>query len=153
MPMIILERILPLAKPIRDNLIEVFHGPRGKDEAKAAPGNRNCVARLYLDKRRQSERPPRWFRLKNFSLHLNQAERIGLDTKTYSVEYDTIQKDCLLPKDKAGQIFLSAAILLEYAHWQAALQHKGPLSRDARRQSAPQANGKLHASKQASAER
>ncbi|ERF68643.1 hypothetical protein EPUS_09136 [Endocarpon pusillum Z07020] len=86
MPIMILERILPLSKPIRDNLIEVFHGPRGKDEAKAAPGNRNCVARLYLGKRRQSERPPSWFRLKNFSLHLNQAEMIGLDIKTYATE-------------------------------------------------------------------
>ncbi len=86
MPVMILERILPLTKPIRDTIIDVFHGPKGKEEAKASPGNRNCIARLLLGRRRRSDRPPAFFRLKNFSLHLDQAEKIGLDIDTYAVE-------------------------------------------------------------------
>jgi Zinc finger protein len=86
MPVLVLERILPLTKPIREDIIDVFCAPSGRAEAKASPGNKNCIVRLYLGQRRRSQRPPAFFRLKNFSLHLDQAEKVGLDINIYATE-------------------------------------------------------------------
>jgi Zinc finger protein len=86
MPILVLERILPLVKSIREDLIDIFSAPKGREEAKMSPGNRDYIARLLLGRRRRSTRYPMFFRPKNFSLHLDQAERIGLDVETYAAE-------------------------------------------------------------------
>ncbi len=86
MPILVLERILPLTKSVREDLIDVFSSPCGREKAKSSPGNRICLARLLLGRRRRSTRPPKYFSLKNFSLHLDQAMRISLDIENYAAE-------------------------------------------------------------------
>lgn len=79
-PVLCLERIFPLPKPIREDLIDLFCPEQGRAEAKKAVGNKDCIIRLYLGRRRRNtSRPVKFFSLRNFSLHLDMAEQIQLD--------------------------------------------------------------------------
>ena len=78
--LLIAERILPLPKPIRDSLIDLYCPNGGKENARKSPGNKAYLARVYLGKRRDHDRPPsQFFSLKNFQLHLDQMEEVGLN--------------------------------------------------------------------------
>lgn len=78
------ERINPLPKSIREGLIDVFCPEGLRATAKTEPANRDCIARLYLGKRRSAGRRIGLFGLRNFPLHLDQAEKIGLETHEYA---------------------------------------------------------------------
>ncbi|MCJ1363897.1 hypothetical protein MMC16_003006 [Acarospora aff. strigata] len=79
-PVLCLERIFPLPKPIREDLIDLFCPEAGRAGAKKAAGNKDCIIRLYLGRRRRNtSRPVEFFSLRNFSLHLDMAEQIRLD--------------------------------------------------------------------------
>ncbi|TKA64356.1 hypothetical protein B0A49_07384 [Cryomyces minteri] len=78
------EQIPPLPQDLREALIEEYCAPALIEDAKNTPGNRDCLARLYLGKRRRSERPTRFFSLRNFNLHSDQMEALGLDVAGYA---------------------------------------------------------------------
>ncbi|MCJ1475007.1 hypothetical protein MMC13_003667 [Lambiella insularis] len=86
---IVSERILPLSKAIRDALVEQYVPPnlaKDKEHIKAPPANRDCLARVYLGKRRRQDRqrPPPFFSLRNFNLHIDQMEELGLDVTAFT---------------------------------------------------------------------
>ena len=54
MPIICSERVMPLPKQIREDLIDIFGPEEGRPGAKLAAGNKDCVARLYLGRRRRN---------------------------------------------------------------------------------------------------
>jgi len=70
------ERILPLPKVIRNTLIDEFCPDHLKEKARTEPSNKDCLARVYLGKRKNKDRikPPMFFSLRNFNLHLDQLE-------------------------------------------------------------------------------
>lgn len=73
------ERILPLPKQTRDNLINAFCPENIKDAARAAPANKDCLARVYLGKREEKRiKPLSVFSLRNFNLNLDRIERVGM---------------------------------------------------------------------------
>ena len=80
------ERILPLPPSIRRALIELYCKPAIQQSALDSTGNKNCLVRLYLGRRRQSTRPGMFFTLKNFKLHLDQMEQLNLDTESFAKE-------------------------------------------------------------------
>ena len=72
------ERILPLAKPIRESLIDQYCPKHLVDEIKNSKSNKDCLVRLYLGKRRRPQ-PSKFFTLRNFCLYLDQMEELELD--------------------------------------------------------------------------
>ncbi|PSN66029.1 hypothetical protein BS50DRAFT_469831, partial [Corynespora cassiicola Philippines] len=74
------ERVLPLAKPIRESLINQYCKPQLVQKIKQSEPDNDCLVRVYLGKRRRSERPTMFFSLRNYNLHLDQMEELGLDT-------------------------------------------------------------------------
>jgi len=86
-PIICAERITPLPKSVREDLIDVFCPEEGRSGAKLAVGNKDCIVRLYLGRRSNNNgRPQRFFSLRNFSLHLDMATEIGLEAILYAAE-------------------------------------------------------------------
>lgn len=75
---IIMERIMPLQEKIRRSFIAHYCIEAGKERARQSEGNKACLARVYLGKRRRDARPKKWFSLQNFPLHLDQMEECGL---------------------------------------------------------------------------
>lgn len=85
---LISERILPVPRRLRDALINLYcpHGLR--DIAKRQGGNRDCLIRLYLGKRRdrmpERQKPLSMFSLRNFNLCLDQMQNLQLDVEYYA---------------------------------------------------------------------
>lgn len=67
------ERIPPLARPMRETLIDKYCHPAGVAAAKASRANTHCLARLYLGRKRFKKSPSLFFSLRNYPLHLDQA--------------------------------------------------------------------------------
>ncbi|KAI9733648.1 MAG: hypothetical protein M1834_003250 [Cirrosporium novae-zelandiae] len=79
------ERILPLPEATRKLLIEKYCPEKIKEEALASIANRDCLVRIYLGRtRRQYERPPRFFTLRNFILNLDQIQELELDAQDFA---------------------------------------------------------------------
>ena len=72
------ERILPLPEAIRNMLIDEFCPDHLKEKARTEPSNKDCLARVYLGKRKDKDRikPLMFFSLRNFNLHLDQLEEV-----------------------------------------------------------------------------
>ncbi|MCJ1399771.1 hypothetical protein MMC11_002974 [Xylographa trunciseda] len=69
----------------REQLIDTFCPAHGIPGAKSSAGNADCIARLYLGRRRQPRgRPQQFFSLRNFSLHLDMVDDLGLDVEAYA---------------------------------------------------------------------
>ncbi|MCJ1439521.1 hypothetical protein MMC27_008915 [Xylographa pallens] len=86
---IVSEHILPLPKAIRDALVDKYvpiNLAKDKEHIKALPANKDCLARVYLGKRRRQDRlrPPPFFSLRNFNLHIDQMEELGLDVPAFT---------------------------------------------------------------------
>ncbi|OHE93202.1 hypothetical protein CORC01_11519 [Colletotrichum orchidophilum] len=75
---LVAERILPLAEPVRKLLIEKFCAPRIRAKAHADPANKDCLIRPYLGSL-EGRTSTLFFSLRNFKLHLNQIDELGLD--------------------------------------------------------------------------
>lgn len=74
------ERIFPLAKPIRESLIDHFWPENLRDSAKVYEANKDCLVRpLFGRKRRGGHSMLKAFSLRNYQLHLDQYEEIGLE--------------------------------------------------------------------------
>jgi hypothetical protein len=78
------ERVFPLSQPLRDALIDRYAPDQAKiTELKADPANKDCLARIYLGKGRET-RNDYSFQVRNFNLHLDQMEDLGMNFKEYS---------------------------------------------------------------------
>jgi hypothetical protein len=82
------ERIQPLSRSARETLIHHFCPVQLRDIIKADRDNEDCIARVYLGRRRfNAERARRklFFSLRNYPLHLDQMEELGdIDTLAYA---------------------------------------------------------------------
>lgn len=77
-----IERIFPLPKPTRDSLVDLYCPEIGREAAKIHAANKDCLLRPLLGRKRQSAQSRlSIFSLRNFKLHLDQIEEIGLDAQ------------------------------------------------------------------------
>ncbi|RVX73700.1 hypothetical protein B0A52_02590 [Exophiala mesophila] len=80
-----MERIFPLPEVIRNKLIDVFCqlDPASREQAKKIASNKNCLIRPYLGRARitSGQSRLRAFSLRNYKLHLDQIQYIGLDVE------------------------------------------------------------------------
>ncbi|CAH0017977.1 unnamed protein product [Clonostachys rhizophaga] len=85
-PIICLERIMPLPKLIRDNLIKLYFKPENRRKALADKANNNCLCRPYLGKRSSEIAPDKRKKelqtLQNFPLYLDQLEELEMEPLT-----------------------------------------------------------------------
>ncbi|RMZ86874.1 hypothetical protein DV736_g5901, partial [Chaetothyriales sp. CBS 134916] len=77
------ERIYPVPQIIRESLINVYCPDAVKNAAGASKANKDCLVRLYLGKDTDG-RQSRFFTLRNFRLHKNQMEKLGLNLKLFA---------------------------------------------------------------------
>ncbi|KAJ5919135.1 zinc finger protein-domain-containing protein [Penicillium verhagenii] len=77
-PVLISQRILPLPKVAREALVAKYCPESSQALVKANPTNRDCLARVYLGRRRITTAPSANFTLRNFNLHLDQMVELGL---------------------------------------------------------------------------
>jgi hypothetical protein len=82
---LISERILPLPKMTREAFIDAFCPAHLRPNVRSNPVNRDCLARVYLGRRRRPGQPlsPN-FTLRNFNLHLDQMLELGLPVYDYA---------------------------------------------------------------------
>lgn len=79
------ERIIPLPSIVRQVLIDEYCPEGLKNEARVKSSNRDCLARIYLGRRRPKDQPlPPNFTLRNFNLHLDQMQDLGLDVAYFA---------------------------------------------------------------------
>lgn len=82
---LISERILPLSKPIRNALIDLYCPPTFKEAAMTNDTNRDCLVRTYLGRRRAHNAPlPPNFSLRNYNLCLDQMVSLNLPVREYA---------------------------------------------------------------------
>ncbi|CAI6097593.1 unnamed protein product [Clonostachys chloroleuca] len=85
-PIICLERIMPLPKLIRDNLIKLYFKPENRRKALADKANNNCLCRPYLGRRSSEIAPEKRENelqtLRNFPLYLDQLEELEMEPLT-----------------------------------------------------------------------
>ena len=84
---LITERIPPLPKIIRHTLIDQYCPEALRESAKASPLNNDCLARIYLSRRRTPNAlPTPNFSLRNFNFCLDQMLQLGLPVQDYARE-------------------------------------------------------------------
>jgi hypothetical protein len=74
------ERIPAVPHEIRDLLISRYCRPNGQAAIRASQENKDCLIRVYTGKRRLSDRLGPFFNLRNYGLHIDQMDELGLDT-------------------------------------------------------------------------
>ncbi|KAI9761003.1 MAG: hypothetical protein M1840_002157 [Geoglossum simile] len=82
-----MERIFPLPETVRHTLIEVFSQPSNITQAKSDSANKDCLVRPLLGRKRFGASRPGgsiFFSLRNFKLHLDQIQDLGLDAEEYA---------------------------------------------------------------------
>ncbi|KAL9086079.1 MAG: hypothetical protein Q9165_007291 [Trypethelium subeluteriae] len=79
-------RIPPLPAPARERIIDRFCPSELSAKIKANLGDKDCLVRPYLGRRRVGQRTSRFqaFTLRNFPLHVDQMEELEMDTFQYS---------------------------------------------------------------------
>lgn len=78
------ERILPLQKPARENLIDLYCPEAAKEAVKNNRQDEDCLVRPYLGRRKFNTAPSRFFTLRNKPLCINQMESIDLPVREYA---------------------------------------------------------------------
>ncbi|KAJ6010395.1 zinc finger protein-domain-containing protein [Penicillium sp. IBT 35674x] len=68
----------PLPKLARNILIKTYCPDISRKRVAAHPTNRDCLARVYLGRRRTTTAPSANFTLRNFNLHLDQMIELGI---------------------------------------------------------------------------
>lgn len=82
---LITERILPLPKLARQALIDAYCPEPSRLAVMSQDTNRDCLARIYLGRRRgANDPPPRNFTLRNFNLCLDQMIELDLPIQYYA---------------------------------------------------------------------
>ncbi|KAH6881782.1 zinc finger protein-domain-containing protein [Alternaria rosae] len=97
------ERIWPLPFPVREAIVDALC-PKAIQDNKSdflkRPENKDCLVRLYMGRRNDSRKmEARNVRLRNFPLHVDEMERLGLDTRSFAI---TIAKSLAILHWKAG---------------------------------------------------
>ena len=79
-------RIPPLSALVRERIIDRYCPPELSAKIKANLGDEDCLVRPYLGRRRVGQRTSRFraFTLRNFPLHIDQMEELGMDTVQYT---------------------------------------------------------------------
>ncbi|KAK1446673.1 hypothetical protein CCUS01_12200 [Colletotrichum cuscutae] len=83
MAVLVSERIPALPMEVRRALIEVFCPEEQRVAARVIQRNNNCLARLYLGRRRQNTRVEGGFELRNFEMTLDKMEILNIDPLQY----------------------------------------------------------------------
>ncbi|KAL5119173.1 hypothetical protein ACEQ8H_002881 [Pleosporales sp. CAS-2024a] len=83
------ERIFPLPQPVREAIVDALC-PKEivaiRDEFLNQAENKDCLVRLYLGRRHDNRTSkPQNIKMRNFPLHVNEMERIGLETKNFAL--------------------------------------------------------------------
>jgi hypothetical protein len=79
------ERILPLPRVARQALIDTYCPAQLRAVISSHPTNRDCLARVYLGRRRPiNHPPPANFSLRNFNLCLDQMVELNLPVRHYA---------------------------------------------------------------------
>ena len=81
------ERIPPFPQEVRDRLIDLYCPPASIAIIKANDADRDCLVRPYLGRRKiqnEARRGRNFFSLRNYPLHLNQAEDLELPILRYA---------------------------------------------------------------------
>lgn len=81
------ERIPPLPQEVRNRLIDRYCPPASIATIKANDADRDCLVRPYLGRRKiqnEARRGRNFFSLRNYPLHLNQAEDLELPILNYA---------------------------------------------------------------------
>jgi hypothetical protein len=90
---LISDRIPPFSQETRETLIDRYCPAQTRQSAKLHEANSDCLVRAYLGRRRRIERQSRFhaFSLRNYPLHVDQMEDLGLDRDSYAkVMADTL---------------------------------------------------------------
>ena len=80
--LLVTEYITPLPAPIRLALIAQYCPPEMQESQLQSPGNRDCLARIYLGAN-SSGRTNRFFSLRNFKLFHDRLQCLGLDLSAF----------------------------------------------------------------------
>ncbi|KAK3642109.1 hypothetical protein LTR56_010980 [Elasticomyces elasticus] len=81
-----MERIMPLPKSVRELLIDRYCPELVKEAARQALANRECLARVYIGRRRAPRlRPSKMFNMRNYGLCLDQMEELSIDPMPFVV--------------------------------------------------------------------
>ncbi|RMJ26559.1 Zinc finger protein [Aspergillus sp. HF37] len=82
---LVTERILPLPKVARQALVNTYCPPALRPTVSASPANRDCLARLYLGRRRRANAPlsPN-FSLRNFNMFVDQIFDLNLPANLFA---------------------------------------------------------------------
>ena len=80
------DRIPPFTKKSREALIDAYCPASLRSTIKASEPDRDCLVRLYLGRRRHPAKQSRFdaFSLRNYPLHIDQVEELGLDALLYA---------------------------------------------------------------------
>ncbi|OTB03430.1 hypothetical protein M426DRAFT_60512 [Hypoxylon sp. CI-4A] len=83
---LITQRIPPFARDVRNAVTGRYCPPSLAESIKADMNNHDCLIRPYLGRRKrgQQESRLRIFSLRNYPLHIDQIEELGLDPFAYS---------------------------------------------------------------------
>jgi len=83
---LITQRIPPLPEHARNNLIDAYCPAALQSSILSSEADRDCLVRPYLGRRRHRVRQSRFqaFSLRNFPLHADQIEELGLDGNLYA---------------------------------------------------------------------
>jgi len=85
---LISEHIFPVPMPVREAIVDALLPKAIKDNKAQFMGkaeNKDCLIRIYLGRRKDTRKmDPSSVRLRNFPLHVNEMERLGLDVAAYA---------------------------------------------------------------------
>jgi hypothetical protein len=73
------ERIPAVPHEVRELFISRYCRPSGQAAIRASRENKDCLIRIYTGKRRLSDRLGPFFNLRNYGLHIDQMDELGLD--------------------------------------------------------------------------
>ncbi|KAL8903887.1 MAG: hypothetical protein Q9207_003629 [Kuettlingeria erythrocarpa] len=86
-PIFRVDRILPIPKPTRDALINIFFDDDEVEAAKMDSENNDCLIRVYLGERESTKQQMTPYdTLRNFPLRLNMIEDLELETEDLATE-------------------------------------------------------------------
>ncbi|KAL9111488.1 MAG: hypothetical protein Q9227_004166 [Pyrenula ochraceoflavens] len=83
---LITERIPPLPQTVRERIIDLYCPEALRKVIKGSNSDEDCLIRPYLGRRRRLEKQSRFhaFSLRNYPLHADQIEELGLDGPYYA---------------------------------------------------------------------
>lgn len=83
---LITDRIPPFPKVVRDTITNLYCSESLRTSIKSSEPDQDCLIRPYLGRRRRLEKQSRFqaFSLRNYPLHADQIEELGLDSILYA---------------------------------------------------------------------